>query len=117
MKIGDLNERAVWRTRIELGAELNPPGEPGDLWVVLREPTYAEAMTMMAGGNDSARNVEATSKMLDSLIVEHNVEGADGKPADVSKVADIIRGSANLFTVVVRRWQEALPLVRKSREN
>lgn len=115
MKLSEITDRAVFKVRVDIGDKLTPPAEKdGDVYVVLREPTYGELVTLSAGQGDNLANVEATSALLPALIIGHNIEVVDGKSASPEEVAGVIRSSSTLFAHVVKTWQEALPLARKS---
>lgn len=115
MKLSEAADKAVFKVKVEIGDKLGM--EPGDVWVTLREPTYQELLVIGKGGSDATVAVEATSKMLPDLIVDHNIEAEAGGSATAGEVAEVVRSSARLFSYVMEKWQEALPLAKKSAES
>lgn len=115
MRLSEATDRAVFKVRVNIGDLLTPPTEkPEDAWVLLREPTYAELLTLSEVGKDLSKNADAASALLPKIIVGHCFEVADGEKATPEQVAEVIRSSSSLFAHVVKTWQEALPLARKS---
>lgn len=113
MKLSEAADKAVFKVQVDIGEQLGL-ADPHDVWVELREPTYQELLVIGRGGGDATVAVEATSKMLPSLIVDHNIEAESGGRATSEDVAGVIRSSARLFSHVMEQWQGALPLAKKS---
>lgn len=115
MKLSEATERAVFKVKVDIGHLMTPPTDkPEDAYVVLREPTYGELVALSEAGTGVTKNADATAELLPALIVGHGFEVADGQKATPDQVAGVIRSSATLFAHVVKSWQEALPLVKKS---
>lgn len=114
MKLSEARDQAVFKVKILLGDKLIPPREPGAAWVQLREPTYAEAIQMSA---QSAEAGDVISGLLPSLIVGSNLEGDAGKDATPEEAAQLVCSTARMFLHVVKTWQEALPLPRKTEQS
>lgn len=115
MKLSEATDRAVFKVRVDIGHLMTPPTEkPEDAYVILREPTYGELVGLADSGAGASKNAEATSVLLPSLIIGHGFEVSDGVKATPEQVANVIRSSSTLFSHVVKSWQEALPLAKKS---
>lgn len=112
MKLSEAASKAIFKVRIDLGAHMGL-AKPTDAWVKLREPSYAELAEASVDG-DAKTGMKTTVELLPALIVEHNFEGDDGKPATSEQVAAIIRSSASLFVLVMTAWQAALPLAKRT---
>jgi hypothetical protein len=115
VKLSEVTERAVFKVRVDIGHLRTPPTEkPEDAYVVLREPTYGELVGLADSGGEALKNAEATSALLPALIIGHGFEVSDGVKATPVQVSDVIRSSSTLFAHVIKTWQEALPLAKKS---
>ena len=113
MRLSEAQVSAVFKVKIDIGDRMGQK-RPEDAWVTLREPTYAELAEASNGGDDTLKSVENMSGLLPALIVAHNFEVTDGEKATPDQVAGILRSSATLFTYVLRVYQEALPLPKKT---
>lgn len=76
-------------------------------YVELREPTAEEA------GKFS--NSEVDINMIKPFIIGSSFKDGDN-PATVDQIAEAIQKSSSIFTHVVTKWGESLPLARKNAE-
>jgi len=105
-------QSGIFKTKIEIGTYFG--GKKEDAWVVLREPTAAEANAMM--GIEGAELVKRMGKVLPDYIDDHNFVN-DGEPVSAEAVGDLLLRSSGAFFYVMRRWQESLPLAKMTAGN
>ena len=105
----------IFKMRINIGKYFSEEGaeiKDDDFYVVLREPTSEEALTMKT----LSENEKEMFDKMPSYIVEHNFETEDGKPMTVKDVwAEIMRRSA-CSTYIVSEWGSNIPLAKQSQK-
>lgn len=112
MKLSEAKEKGFFRTRINIGTyfECNEK----DVYVILREPTYAESQ--LIGDDDKMAN-EKFLELLPSLLIDHNFEKDAGGAATAKEVVDVLKASVSALVYVVKTWKEALPLTKMTAGN
>ena len=106
MKLSEAKKTGFFRVRINIGQFFEGCKEE-DVFVTLREPTYAESK---AAGDGEAE--DAFIDLLPQLLTDHNFEGDNGGAATAKEVVDMLKNSTSALVYVVKKWQEALPLTK-----
>jgi len=75
-------------------------------YIVLREPTMAEAREF---STDGAENVQALEKIFPSCIIEHSFTDG-GVKATNKDVAKVLMNSGTLFSDIIEAWMNAITL-------
>jgi hypothetical protein len=100
MKLGDINNKYVFHTVVEL--------EDGD-FVKLREPAVGE-LDGMNKAKDEDRIAEL-SKLFPLCLVDHSFvrNDDDSKKASCEEVYNELRKSGSLFLEIITAWMGSLP--------
>ncbi len=114
MKLSEAKQRGVFRTKVYIG-EFFGQKEKSE-WVELREPTADEAREAYYVP-DGEVDADATDKVLAKCLIGASFEADDGGPVDMSEVYEMIRASASMFTKVLTRWQQSIPLTEPTEQS
>lgn len=75
-------------------------------YIVLREPTMAEAREF---STDGAENVQALEKIFPACIIEHSFTDGGAKATN-KDVAKVLMNSGTLFSDIIEAWMNAITL-------
>ena len=107
MKISEAKDKGVFKTVIHIGSYFGVENE--EVWVKMREPNTQEVESMKAGA--TAKDLAGVVR---ACIYDHNFVNDQNKPAENEEVFEVLNASADLFMHVVQRWQDELPLLKKT---
>lgn len=108
MKLSEAKKTGFFRVRINIG-QFFEGCEENDVFVTLREPTYAESRSV---GGDEATADDAFIGLLPSLLTDHNFEKDNGGAATAKEVIEVLQNSTSALVYVVQKWKDALPLTK-----
>jgi hypothetical protein len=115
--INNLKTKGYFKVRINLDeafdAEDAAQAEFAEQWagayLDLRELNASESARLQ-----EQNNVEALGEILRGAIVGHNLYREENKLASNDEVSEIIQSSGTVYSHVIQKWTEALPLAKRS---
>ena len=97
MKLSELQNKFIFKTRIDLG--------DGD-YIVLREPDTAAIAEM---SEDEKKNMKILEKIFPNCIVESSITKDDGSFATGKEISEILKESGAVFMEVLGTWIQSVP--------
>jgi len=97
----------IFQLKIDVGQHFNEA--KGDLYIILREPTTEEALTLSTGETDNNK----IFTLMPSLIIDHAFEEKPGTKSTSEAVWKLIMQRPLCATEIVEEWSTNIPLAKR----
>ena len=113
MYLNEMRQKGIFRKKFFFGDVVGEDKE--SVWVEMRGPNSEEmiALTTVAEGERG----KALLTLMQQLVVAHNIEVDEGKPASDEAVYHFIAAMPELHTEISNALMSEIPLAVKNRES